>query len=311
METIAEGIYHLDEVVGGPTWRDLAGLRLDSAVALNIACYTGVTETWFEDDWKAGLVRKPKIPMSESFALALLRTGVIGYVAYLCPRPAGPELFTDVSALAGEGMSLGDVRRRDYDKIVLGYLGYGAQALELKPVTEGQKLEPPKDVVRDRMLEMGTGGILFGDPALTPFPSSSNEAPVAIKITQDEAAKTLTVDAEVGARHLFYCCSEPTASWDGRGAEAMKVYVKVPLPATRVSEVSIHQLSIGNIPLRSRLVWAVESDRSQRFIHLKAIFPRPKVFLGAVRAQFQIQLTDDPDRAVFHHADPPAIERAE
>ncbi len=299
------------EVVGGPTWSDLAGLSLDSAVALNIACYNGVTETWFEDDWKARLVRKQNIAMSESFALALLRTGVIGYVAYLCPRPAGPELFTDVSALAGEGMSLGDVRRRDYDKIVLGYLGYGARTMELKSVTEGQKLEPPKDVVRDRMLELGTGGILFGDPALTPFPSSSNEAPVAIKITPDEAAKTLTVDAEVGARHIFYCCSEPTASWDGSGAYAMKVYAKVPLPATNVSLVSIRQLSMGDVPLKSRLVWAVESDQGQRFIHLKAIFPRPKVVLGAVHALFRIQLTDDPALAVFHHADPPAIERAE
>src|SRR5207249_900111 len=109
------------EVVGGPTWKDLAGLKLDSAVALNIACYTGVTETWFEHDKKDHVVRKRKIPMSESFALALLRTGVIGYVAYVCERPAGPELFTDVSALVSEGMSLGDVRRRDYDKIVLGY----------------------------------------------------------------------------------------------------------------------------------------------------------------------------------------------
>ena len=299
------------EVVGGPTWRDLAGLRLDSAVALNIACYTGVTEMWFENDWKAGLVRKHKIPMSESFALALLRTGVIGYVAYLCPRPAGPELFTDVSALAGEGMSLGDVRRRDYDKIVLGYLGYGARTMELKPVTDGQKLEPPKDVVRDLLLEMGTGGILFGDPALTPFPSSSNEAPVAIKITQDEAAKTLTVDAEVGARHLFYCCSEPTASWDGSGAYAMKVYAKVALPATNVRLVSIRQLSMGYVRLKSRLVWAVESDQGQRFIHLKAIFPRQKVVLGAVHAQFRIQLTDDPALAVFHHADPPTTDRAE
>src|SRR5205823_14752831 len=130
------------EVVGGPTWKDLAGLKLDSAVALNIACYTGVTETWFENDWKKRLLRKRKIPTSESFALALLRTGVIGYVAYVCEWPAGPELFTDVSALVSEGMSLGEVRRRDYDKIVLGYLGYGASKLELKRLADGRKFEP-------------------------------------------------------------------------------------------------------------------------------------------------------------------------
>jgi Flp pilus assembly protein TadD len=293
------------EVVGGPTWKDLAGLKLDSAVALNIACYTGVTETWFENNWKDGVVRKREIPMSESFALALLRTGVIGYVAYVCERPAGPELFTDVSALVSEGMSLGDVRRRDYDKIVLGYLGYGASKMELKPVAEGQKIEPPKDIAQDFMLESGTGGILFGDPALVPFNGNSNGAPVAVKVAHDEIKKTLLVTAEVAAEHLGYFCSEPTASWDGRAGEAMKVYTKVPLPAGYVSGVGIQRCELGNVALKSRLVWAVEEDRGRRFVHLKSIFPRPQLFLGAMRAEFRIQLTDDRALAVFHHADPP------
>ena len=270
------------EVVGGPTWQDLAGLKLDSAVALNIACYTGVTETWFEHDKKDRLVRKRKIPMSESFALALLRTGVIGYVAYVCERPAGPELFSDVSGLMSEGVSLGDVRRRDYDKIVLGYLGYGASKMELKPIADGQQIEPPKDIAQDILLELGTGGILFGDPALIPFKSNSNGAPVFVKVAHDEINKTLTVAAEISLEHLGYFCSEPTASWDGRAGGAMKVYTKVPLPADYVSNVAIQRIEMGNLALKSRLVWAVESDRGQRFIHLKSIFPRPEAFLGAV-----------------------------
>ena len=242
------------EVVGGPTWKDLAGLSLDSAVALNIACYTGVTETWFENDRNDRLVRKRKVPMSESFALALLRTGVIGYVAYVCDRPVGPELFTDVSALVSEGMSLGEVRRRDYDKIVLGYLGYGASKMELKPVTDGQKIEPPKDIAQDILLELGTGGILFGDPALVPFKSNSNGAPVSVKVAHDEINKTLTVAAEISLEHLGYFCSEPTASWDGRAGGAMKVYTKVPLPADYVSNVAIQRIEMGNLALKSRLV---------------------------------------------------------
>jgi hypothetical protein len=291
------------EVVGGPTWHDLAGLKLDSAVALNIACYTGVTETWFEHDKKDRLVRKRKIPMSESFALALLRTGVIGYVSYVCERPAGPELFSDVSALMSEGMSLGEVRRRDYDKIVLGYLGYGANKMELKPIADGQKIEPPKDIAKDILLELGTGGILFGDPALVPFNSNSNGAPVAVKAEYDESKKTLTVATEISAEHLGYFCSEPTATWDGRADEAMKVYTKVSVPTGYISQVAIQRLEIGNAALKSRLVWAVEEDHGQRFIHLKSIFPRPAAFLGAVRAEFRIQLTEDHAKAVFQHAE--------
>jgi len=297
------------EVVGGPTWKDLAGLNLDAAVALNIACYTGVTETGFEEDWKSRVVRKRKIPTNESFALALLRTGVIGYVAYPCRRPAGPELFTEVSAFVAEGMSLGDSRRRDHDRIVLGFLGYGTSRMESKPVRDGQKLEPPKDVVRERMLEPGAGGILFGDPALVPFKGETNGAPVVARTAHYQAAKTLVVDAEVAPEHLFYFRSEPTSPWDGQAGEAMKVYTRVSLPAGYVSKVSIEHLKMGLVPLKSRLVWALESDRDQRFIHLKAIFPRPKVVLGTVRAEFQIWLTDDSARALIQHADPlPATE---
>ena len=177
--------------------------------------------------------------------------------------------------------SLGDVRRRDYDKIVLGYLGYGASKMELKPIADGQQIEPPKDIAQDILLELGTGGILFGDPALIPFKSNSNGAPVFVKVAHDEINKTLTVAAEISLEHLGYFCSEPTASWDGRAGGAMKVYTKVPLPADYVSNVAIQRIEMGNLALKSRLVWAVESDRGQRFIHLKSIFPRPEAFLGA------------------------------
>ena len=161
--------------------------------------------------------------------------------------------------------------------------------MELKPIADGQQIEPPKDIAQDILLELGTGGILFGDPALIPFKSNSNGAPVFVKVAHDEINKTLTVAAEISLEHLGYFCSEPTASWDGRAGGAMKVYTKVPLPADYVSNVAIQRIEMGNLALKSRLVWAVESDRGQRFIHLKSIFPRPEAFLGAV----------------FQHADPP------
>ena len=41
-----------------------------------------------------GVVEQHSVPPEESFCLALLRTGVVGYTAYVCPRPAGPELDT-------------------------------------------------------------------------------------------------------------------------------------------------------------------------------------------------------------------------
>jgi hypothetical protein len=126
-----------------------------------------------------------------------------------------------------------------------------------------------------------------------------------VKVAHDETEKRLTVSAEISAEHLGYFCSEPTASWDGRAGGAMKVYTKVPLPAGFVSNVGIQRLEMGNVALKSRLVWALEADHGQRFIHLKSIFPRQAAFPGAVRAEFRIQLTDDRAKAVLQHADPP------
>src|SRR5690606_14973491 len=110
-----------------------------------------------------------EVAPEESFCLALLDTGVVGYTAYVCPRPAGPELETDLARLIADGASLGDARRRDYDRTVLGFLGYGMERLELAAVADGATLERTGDVVRDLMLEGATGGLLFGDPAVVPF----------------------------------------------------------------------------------------------------------------------------------------------
>ena len=90
---------------------------------------------------------------------ARLRSGAVGYTAYTCGRPAGPELDTDASMLVERGLSLGDTRRRDYDKTVLGFLGYGEKRLQLEPVKDGDKLYRKSDLVREIMLEGATGGV--------------------------------------------------------------------------------------------------------------------------------------------------------
>jgi hypothetical protein len=66
-------------------------MRLRGAVVLNVACYTGVTSTWYKSDWRASKWTRQTVAPEDSFSLALLHTGVLGYTAYLCPRPAGPS----------------------------------------------------------------------------------------------------------------------------------------------------------------------------------------------------------------------------
>lgn len=278
------------EVVGGPTFAELAGIDLQGAVVLNVACYTGVTHRWFEDDWKAGVVRAREVPLDESFCLALLRTGVVGYTAYLCPRPAGPELDTDLAALVADGASLGEARRRDYDKTVLGFLGYGEQRLQLASVHDGATFPPNRDAVRDLMLEGATGGVLFGDPACTPFRVRKADSPVDIEAMPKDYGFELT--GRVAAQSLYLHCADPTAEW-GK-TMAMRVYTRLPLGTTgfvSVTDVLVDSLAVGTQAQPSRVLWAVEDDQGKSFLHLKVNFPRGDGMFGDLQLRARVLTT--------------------
>lgn len=291
------------EIVGGPRWSDLVEADLAGAVVLNIACYTAVTGTWYEDDWGAGVVRKREIPPEESFGLQVLRRGAAGYTAYLCPRPAGPELACDLAALAVEGMSLGEARRRDYDKLVLGFLAAGRSGLELKPVRDGDPVRRPADVVADLMLEMGTGGIVFGDPALRPFAGDPGGGPVEVSVGKRSGG--IEVEAELQGGGIFLYATDPTTSWDGKGEPAMKIVARVPVGDRFVAAVKLEDVVYGKKALPARLVWAVEEDHGRRFVHLKALFQRVPM-PGNLTARWSIRLTEDPVAAARSGVDPPA-----
>ncbi|HEX6811335.1 MAG TPA: hypothetical protein VF384_06920 [Planctomycetota bacterium] len=278
------------EVVGGPTFAELAGLELEGAVVLNVACYTGVTNRWFEDDWRRAVVQAREVPLDESFCLALLRTGVVGYTAYLCPRPAGPELDTDLAALVADGLSLGDARRRDYDKTVLGFLGFGEERMQLGPVADGASFSPNREAVRDIMLEGATGGVLFGDPACVPFVARKDDAPV--ELATETKADAIVVKARAAANAMYLHCSDPTAEW-GK-TMAMRVYARLPLGDRHVTDVVVDELKIGKEPQPSRVLWAVEVDHGERFVHLKVDFPRPEKFvMAAMRLSARVLTTAD------------------
>ncbi len=261
------------EVVGGPRAQDVRGLDLSGAVVLNVACYTGVTSRWFEPDPRAGVERERIVAPEDSFSLAILGAGVVGYTAYLCPRPAGPELDCDRASLIADGLSLGEARRRDYDKTVLGFLGYGEDGLALEPMEDGAKLRRTGDDVRDFMLEGATGGVLFGDPACVPFARREGQSPVAVEAEAERGG--LRIRAEAGVTALYLHCSDPTAQMGGK--MAMKVHARIPLGELQVADVVVDDLRIGHLVQTTRVLWAVEEDQGERFLQLKVNFPRGEV----------------------------------
>jgi hypothetical protein len=242
----------------------------------------------------------------ESVCLAALRTGPAAYVGYACPRPAGPELFMDITALAAEGLSVGEVRRRDYNRVVLAHLAQGFGGLRADEYADGDRVRPPRNVVRDLLLDMATGGMLFGDPAFTPFEAEADEAPVEVKTVRQ--GEHLMVTVAVGGQHVFFQCSEPLATWGEDQLPTLRVMARVPLGEDHVSEVTVKELKpLGPLDPR-RLVWAVEEDRGQRYLHVKVFFPHPDqekltALMAGVRARFDVKLTRDPDEAQTRFVD--------
>lgn len=276
------------EIVGGPTFAELRDLRLDGAVVLSVPCYTGVTSVWYDNDWERAVLRRREVPLDESFCLQLLRTGVVGYTAYLCPRPAGPELDTDLADLLC-GSSLGEARRRDYDETVLGCLGFGEERLLLAPVRDGAEVRMT-DPVRDLMLEGATGGVVFGDPAAVPFAARPELAPIGVEVAPTEGG--IEIGLACPAMAVYTQCADQTAKF-GDGM-AMKMTARVPLGAALVKDVDVLELRVGGRVLPARTIWAVEEDHGERFLQVKVNWQRELRMPEDVSADLLVQTTDDP-----------------
>jgi hypothetical protein len=258
-----------DRVVGCMDAQDLAGCRLDGAVVLNVACWTGTTDRWYRYPRRGDVVME-RVPADRSLALAMLRTGVSAYVAYTCPRPQGPEMDRELMALVVDGLSVGDARRREYDKTVLGFLGFGERSMVLTKPETVRPRQASRDAIRDIMLEDATGGVLFGDPALRPFVGQPGEDPILIE--QERENDDIVVTASCPKHALWLHCDEPAGRMDGE--PAMKVYARVALGPSHVRDVDVDFVRIGPRDQEHRVVWAVEEDHGDRFLHLKVVFPR-------------------------------------
>ena len=242
--------------------------RWGGSVGANFAY---MTRSYFAPDWKLGVMARKSVEPDESFCLSILRSGVVGYTAYTCPRPAGPELDTDLSALLEDGLSLGDARRRDYDKTVLGFLGFGEQRLDLPAVVEGTRVGRAADMVREIMLEYATGGVLFGDPAYVPFPLAG-QRPSSVGTRLRRGDDSILVTAACPGEALFLQCADPTAQFGT--TMALRVHARIDLEGRRVRTVKVLELKVRGRRQRTRILWAVEEDRGRRYCQLKVMFPR-------------------------------------
>ncbi len=265
------------EVVSGPRAEDVDKLNLFPSIAFNYACHTGVTLKYPEREYQAGefVNRIKEVDAKKSFALAMIRTGVVGYTAYVNPRPAGPEMSIDFArALAGE--TLGAIRRNDYDKITMGYLGFGEPGITVPDVVDGErKARSEVDAVRHMMLEGATGGVLYGDPSYQAYEVSDDVLPLRTKVMRD--GKTLRIAISLQGRYTYLWGADPFRRFDEKTRTmAMKLYDRVELPDEfEVKDVRITSAKWGGKDIETlEPVWAIEQDRGKRYLHVKANFAR-------------------------------------
>lgn len=260
-------------VANGLKGKHLVGRRFDGSVVMNIACYTGVTSRWFQDDWRTGKRRKRLVEPGESFCLNMLKTGVAAYIAYTCPRPAGPVMLADAGTLATEGISVGELRRRDGNAVVLAHIDHRIPELRARKDFDGEAIERPRNIVTDMLLDSACGGVLFGDPAFTPFERLEDEHPVEVQLT--EKPDHIAVNTKIGARNVFYHCGDGLSATPDARDNTMRIHTSVPLGDRQFVGVDVKSLKRGDDELDHRVVTAIEQHRGQRILHVKVVFARP------------------------------------
>lgn len=287
-----------DGVVGGPKHNDLQGRDFSGAVVYNIACYTGVTSNWYQNDFQTSKIKQEKVTAGESFCLSMLETGVAGYVAYACPRPAGPEMFADMLSMATEGISTGEQRRRHANRVILTHLGQDVAETGFELLQDGQPIKPAKstdEIVRN----MSTGGLLFGDPATMPFQETDGAYPIASDVRKQESG--IRVDVEINGPLWHWFCADQLEQ------AFMKIETRVEVSSSGIKSVTVDRLPFGKKYPAKKVTAATETHDGKTYLHVKAAFERPEQsdmmrFGQGVEAQFSVEWDSANGSNVYTHA---------
>ncbi len=165
------------------------GVRLPPTLVVNCACWNGCPGRWWMPG-PTGFQPRPAPSADESVALAVLDSGIAGYVAGVDPWH-GPLANQVTMHLVDGGLSLGDASKAMIDRLALDFAPEPmrfAKVAERVSTGEG----------RDHRRRNGAAMIVFGDPSWAPFGGS---APRLLR-----AERTGSVDApriEVECRPLL------------------------------------------------------------------------------------------------------------
>jgi hypothetical protein len=252
---------HPDRIDDGLRAAQLPGLKLAPCVVFNGACYTGVTNRWYEQS--TGIAVEKTVDPGDSFCLKLLQKDVAGYLAALHPDHGMP-VYQEMEFLACEGASLGDVIKHTYDGVVMGA---GGKLPTFEPLSAGS---PSPRTPADVMLQGTAARILFGDPALVvcdgflpaPFSIKTLESGKDLRIT----ATLTNPDLKSTFTDTYYNDLNPQTPFNDRALLA----VELPRGWDSVKSVDVIGVHAGEKAIPHRLIGqAVERDDNRVWLHVQ------------------------------------------
>ncbi|MDQ7778807.1 MAG: hypothetical protein RDV41_03750, partial [Planctomycetota bacterium] len=273
-------------IVGNISAADVRKLDLTAAVVFNYACLTGCVSRaydWIEEeDVKSGAyvnIKEKKVEPTESIALSVIAAGASAYVASIEPRLAGPAMTGELAHALAEGVPLGDVRRREYDMLIMAYLGWGEKSLVITPFADGtprnEAGKDPQTARRNRLMMSGVGTVLFGDPALKIC--RKNMSVVTTKLSKADKGYSLECETDPAMVSGIYCYLFDQYQHNAGGEDGMawnmRLYATADLPkdvkpVTGVELVEATGADGAKIETRY-LAWSVEESDGGRRLHVK------------------------------------------
>ena len=151
---------HPDRVDDGVRGGQARALALSPCVVFNGACYTAVTDHWYDQFTRDGKVAENRVSTGASFCLNILRTNAIAYFAALHPDHGIP-VYQEMEYLAYTGASLGDVLKHTHDGVILAS---GGRLPRFERLAAG--MQAPSWSAAAIMLKGTASRVLFGDPSL-------------------------------------------------------------------------------------------------------------------------------------------------
>ncbi len=253
-----------DRVVDGLTARELREQEFDLSPALYFSgpCYCGVTGAWYRPQ-AGGIARLPVEPM-ESFALAVIASGVSGLFAGLDPDRL-EQAAQELEHLWLHGDALGHAIKSTYDGTAIALR---RSKYELFRYEAGKPR--PQSSLTMTMVGGGAGRALYGDPTWAPLKKCA-KPPYQVKIKKSRKGLKVTCTAKAlpkgwSAIDVYRCGGR----WTHRIALREKIPAKL---AASLSELKVTKLRCKAGDLQGLYPTAmIERWGGETYLHLYVVF---------------------------------------